>query len=926
MNHHVQAGPLDGLFMDEEREEFLILDDDEEEASVSKKPEEAPVLPSMPKLSSLKLPSFLRSKANKKPEPKPESAIEAVAESAVGVLDADLAADGVHEFEWGIRGMDCPDCAMKATRAVSRLPGIEQCRVSATEGSVRLSLDVGKGQVSRASSVLENLGHSPKEDWFSVVGLTPREVAARLGIERRALRSSLMDIPGVLNVRLDDGKIELQRLWMGDMSLRALSEQRLDKILGSDYSLVSSKSSKLRPDQIRLLGAAMTVPLIFGVIAIEQIHAVPDLMAALIGVLGVLFTGYQMFQEALASIQNRVLGFQILTSLAVFGAVYLQEWAEALMVVGLVGFAAHLEERALFRARESMQGGLDRLPRRARLLESRPAESEGRSLNVMQSSSRSLTKANCHDEELTPVEAIEPGDMVEVRSGEVVPVDGIIAEGTGSIDRAPLTGEPMPVSVKHGDMVEAGLVLVRGPLVIRAQASGDDTRLSSLIDLVRQYRDQPTRTQSSIESFTAIWVPLVMIGAPVIGFLVAGTTSEAIMYTLLLWVVSCPCSLLLAAPVPHAAALSAASASGLVARGGDVLEAAAGVELALLDKTGTLTSGQPRMTGLFVSEEENEYRALQIAAGLEQRSNHPYARSIIALAEERSLKASNVTDLTDGDAGVSGKLRGQEVMLGRADWLLEHGVEIPLDVDSALAGSRKAGHGSSVLAIDRRAVAAFGFAHDDAREGVDELIAALRANNVTVEILSGDEQASVEAFAKPLGISSSSCRGGVDPEGKAQWVSERSKARRTLMAGDGFNDAGALAAADVGVAVGSGEQVNLDAADVLIPGEDPRALARFIELSKRTRRAVSTNIAISVGITMLLVCVVLLGWEIKLWSGVALHEASALIVILNGMWVTGTGPQRMTTIVDLARDLRNDLMEALRVAIGSSDKDSSATA
>ena len=926
MNHHVQAGPLDGLFVDEEREEFLILDDDEEEAPVSKKPEEAPVLPSLPKLSSLKMPTFLRSKASKKPESKPEQVIEAVAESAAGVLDADLAADGVHEFEWGIRGMDCPDCAMKATRAVSRLPGIEQCRVSATEGSVRLSLDVGKGQVSRASSVLENLGHSPEEDWVSVVGLTPREVATRLGIERRALKSSLMDIPGVLNIRLDDGRIELQRLWLSDMSLREVSEQRLEKILGSDYILAPSKSSKLRPDQIRLLGAAMTVPLILGVIAIEQIHAIPDMMAAMIAVLGVVFAGYQMFQEAFASIQNRVLGFQILTSLAVFGAVALQEWAEALMVVGLVGFAAHLEERALFRARESMQGGLDRLPRRARLLESRPAESEGRSLNVMQPSSKSLTMAHCHDEELTPVEAIEPGDMVEVRSGEVVPVDGIIVEGAGSIDRAPLTGEPMPVLVKLGDMVEAGLILVRGPLVIRAQAGGDDTRLSSLIDLVRQYRDQPTRTQSAIENFTAIWVPLVMIGAPAIGFLVAGATSKALMYTLLLWVVSCPCSLLLAAPVPHAAALSAASASGLVARGGDVLEAAAGVDLALLDKTGTLTSGQPRMTGLFVSEEENEYRVLQIAAGLEMRSNHPYARSILALAEERSLKASNVIDLTDGDAGVSGRLRGQEVMLGRADWLLERGVEIPLDVDSALIGSRKAGHGSSVLAIDGRAVAAFGFAHDDAREGVDDLIAALRENNVTVEILSGDEQASVEAFAKRLGIPSSSCRGGVDPEGKAQWVSERSKARCTMMAGDGFNDAGALAAADVGVAVGSGEQVNLDAADVLIPGEDPRALARLIDLSKRTRRAVSTNIAISVGITMLLVCVVLLGWEIKLAAGVALHEASALIVILNGMWVTGTGPQRMTIIVDLARDLRNDLVEALRVAIGGSDKDPSATA
>ena len=912
--------------MDEEGEDFLILDDDEDETPVSKKPEETPVLPSMPKLPSLRMPGFLRRKAKEKPEPEPEPEIEAVAESATGVLDADLAADGVHEFEWAIRGMDCPDCAMKATRAVSRLPGIEQCRVSATEGSVRISLDIGRGQVSRASSVLENLGHSPDVEWLGVVGLTPREVAARLGIERRALRSSLMDIPGVLNVSLDDGRIELQRLWLGDTALRAVSEQRMEAILGPGFTLSPSKSSKLRPDQIRLLGAAMTVPLILGVIAVERIHAVPDVLATVIGIFGVLFAGYQMFQEAFASIQNRVLGFQILTSLAVFGAVYLQEWAEALMVVGLVGFAAHLEERALFRARESMQGGLDRLPRRARLLDSKPEEGETRTLNVLQPETRSLVVANCHDEELTPIEAIEPGDMVEVRSGEVVPVDGVVVEGTGSIDKAPLTGEPIPIPANPDDFVEAGLVLVRGPLVIRAQAGGDDTRLSSLIDLVRQYRDQPTRTQSAIESFTAIWVPLVMIGAPAIGFLVAGTTSEAILVTLLLWVVSCPCSLLLAAPVPHAAALSAASSSGLVARGGDVLEAAAGVELALLDKTGTLTSGQPRMTGLFVSEEENELRVLQIAAGLEQRSNHPYARSILALAQERSLKPSNVTGLADGDAGVSGTLRGQQVMLGRADWLMDRGVEIPLDVDSALAGSRKAGHGSSVLAIDGRAVAAFGFAHDDAREGVDALISALRENNVTVEILSGDEQASVEAFAQRLGIPSSSCRGGVDPEGKAQWVSERSKARRTLMAGDGFNDAGALAAADAGVAVGSGEQVNLDAADVLIPGEDPRALAKFIDLSKRTRRAVSMNIAISVGITMLLVCVVLLGWEIKLAAGVALHEASALIVILNGMWVTGTGPQRMTTLVDLVRDLRDDLMEALRVAIGGSGKDQSATA
>lgn len=910
--------------MDEDADEFLLLDD-EEETPVYAKPDKEPFsLKSM--FSSVKLPTLPKPKP--KPASKPEPVIDAVSASVSDSIDLDLAADGVHEFEWNISGMDCPDCAMKATRAVSRLPGIEECRISVTQGTVRLQVDVSRGRVSRASSVLENLGHSPEESWMSVDRVTPKTAAARIGVDKRKLRSTLMDVPGVLNVRLNDGRIEIQKMWISDPTLRNISEQYFARILGEGHQLSPSRTSRLRSDQIRLLGAAMTVPLFLGVVAIEQISAIPNQLASVIAIFGVLFAGNQMFQDAIGSIQNRVMGSQILTSLAVLGALLLQEWAEALMVVGLVGFSSHLEERALIRARESMQGGLDRLPRRARL--ANPVASEegkGRTINVLQiTSNPSLPVSDCLNEDLIPVEALELGDLVEVRSGEVMPVDGVVIEGTGAIDRAPLTGEPIPIPINQGDTVEAGLVLVRGPLVVKATAGGDDTRLSSLIDLVRNYRDQPTRTQSVIEKFTAIWVPLVLAGSPLIGYLVYGATSQAVLTTLLLWVVSCPCSLLLAAPVPHAAALSAASASGLVARGGDVLEAAAGVELALLDKTGTLTSGSPRMTGITVGEDQNDYRALQIAAGLEQRSNHPYARSIIALAKERSLTASNVTGLTDGDAGVSGQLRGQEVMLGRADWLLERGVEIPLDIDAALAESRQAGHGASILAVDGRAIAAFGFAHDDARDGVDELIAALRDNEVRVEILSGDEQASVEAFGARLGIPSDSCRGGVDPEGKAQWVSERSKARKTLMAGDGFNDAGALAAADVGIAVGSGEQVNLDAADVLIPGEDPRALARFIDLSKRTRRAVSTNIVISVGITVLLVCIVLGGWEIKLAAGVALHEASALLVILNGMWVTGTGPERFTTLVTLGRDLKDDLVQALRVALGTSREDLSATA
>ena len=826
-----------------------------------------------------------------------------------------LTPDGVHDFEWSIRGMDCPDCAMKATKAVSRLPGVESCNISVTKGTARIGLDVSRGRISRASSVLESLGHSPGLEWSQVVGITPREAAKRVGKDRKGLRNELLGVPGILGVRMDEGRIEIQSLLLEDKELRAVCNSMASGILGDDILFEPSTTKRLRDDQVKLITAVLTIPMILAILIVEG-SGLPGILASVIGFVGVSVCGFKMFQEAMASIQNRILGFQVLTSLAVLGAVLLGEWSEALMVVGLEAFASHLEDRALVRAREAMQGGLDRMPRRARIVNASVKSDIHISRVTML---QSYVQEEVHNDEMTPVEAIIRGDLVEVRSGEIVPVDGVIVEGAGSLDKAPLTGEPVPVSITKGDFVEAGLNLVRGPVVLRAEASGDETRLSGLIDLVGQYKDKPTRTHSIIETFTKYWIPMVLILSPILAIMVHGRTDEALMTTLLLWVVSCPCSLLLASPIPHAVALSSASSSGLIARGGDILEAAAGVNIALLDKTGTLTSGRPTLTGITVAEGESEDSAMRMAAGLEMRSNHPYARTILAEAESRSITPMKISDITDGDAGVIGSLRGQKLMFGRVDWLLSEGVEIPDDLDSSLAEFRKSGFGASVLAVEGRAVASFGFSHDDTRDGVEEMLEALRADGVAIEILSGDEQSSVESFANRFGIPPESCRGGVDPEGKATWVTEKAKTGRVLMAGDGFNDAGALAAADVGIAVGSGEQVNLDAADVLIPGEDPRALSRLISLSKRTRSVVLANIVLSLGVTVVLVTAVLLGAELNLAVGVALHEASALMIILNGMWVTGSGMQRLTTIADLGRDIGSDLVGAFRALIGRDD-------
>ena len=816
-------------------------------------------------------------------------------------MEAELVMDGVVQFEWQLRGMDCPDCAMKATRAVNRLPGVDQVIVSATEGSVRFKLDLARGRVSRISSVLDSLGHAPDVEWRLVQGKTAGEVSNHLGINRKGLRNALLDIPGILNASLDDGRIELQRIPTDSLKVSEMTEEGLRRLLG-EYTLIESKNKRLRSDQIQLIGAVMTIPLLLAVFAIEMAELHWWVAAGITG-LGVLFAGMQMFQAAIASIQNRVLGFQVLTSLAVLGALYLKEWPEALVVTGLVALAGHLEDSALVRARKAMQGGLDRLPRRARLV------TEGHNIN------------NPHHDDWTPVAALEAGDIVEIRSGEVVPVDGMVVEGTGAIDKAPLTGEPMPVTVSSGSFVEAGLTITRGPLHVKAEATGQDTRLADLIELVRKYREQPTRTQTIIERFTAIWVPLVLVGSAIYG-----AVTGDIVGMLVLWVVSCPCSLLLAAPVPHATALSSASAIGLVARGGDVIEAAAGIELALLDKTGTLTSGRPRLVSIAVAGDETEESALRIAAGLEQRSNHPYASTIIEASSERSKAITKITSIEDGDAGVRGSMRGLPVIIGRADWLMSEGITIPYEIDSALADSRHAGYGASVLAIDGEAVAAFTFAHDDARKGVQEMVEKLQQEGITVEILSGDEQASVEAFAESLGINPEICRGNVDPEGKASWVAERAKLSRTMMAGDGFNDSGALAAADIGVAVGSGEQVNLDAADVLIPGEDPQALANLIQLSKRTRRVVNANIAISVMVTLMLIITALAGINTSIAAGIAIHEASVFLIIINGMFVAGAGDRRIGVLLDLGKDLIRDIREAFGVLFSGGEGSPPSTA
>ena len=893
--------------MEKEGEDFLILDDDEFQPLESENNSKKPLL-SIPNNIINKI-----SRINKKNHLDNKNV-----DNIVDLEDSSiLALDGVYDFDWKIRGMDCPDCAMKASKALRRLSGIEDCYVSATEGRVRVSLDVARGNTYKISSLLDKLGHSADVTWLSLASQRISDVEVRTGLNNKKLLNSISNIIGVLSVRVKSERLELQLLETSNLQIILMRKKMLAMFFGNDYLLMRTNHSYLDKEHIQLIGAILTIPFLLLIILLEQIPSVPNLMIIMISFVGVSFSSYYMFQEAIVSIRNRILGFQVLTSLAVIGAFLLGEYPEALMVSGLVGLSAHLENRALVKAREAMQGGFDRIPKYARISIKKQPSIELKSI----SNKISLTINKPHDDDnLMPIEAVNIGDDIEIRSGEIIPIDGIILEGNGEIDKAPLTGEPIPLPVKKGDFVEAGLVLKRGPILVKCQSVGNDTRLSGLIDLVRRYRDIPTKRHTLIEKFTSIWVPFVLISAPFIGFITGNLFN-----TLILWVVSCPCSLLLASPVPHATALSVASQSGLVARGGDVLETAAGIDLALFDKTGTLTTGKSTLKEIYTIRNFDEDKALIIASGLEKKSNHPYATSILEELKDRNLIASEISNLKDGLAGITGQDNSKSVIIGRLDWLIESGIEISKSIQNTVDKMRDNGYGISILAIEGKAVAVFSFSHDEAREGVKELIQDLKERDIKIEILSGDEQKSVESFAKKLGLKSTICMGGIDPEGKASLVSEKIKKNRILMAGDGFNDAGALAAANIGIAIGSGEQVNLDAADVLIPGRNPHSIIKLIDLAKRTRNIVLLNIVISVLITAILVSTVLLGYQINLAAGIALHEASVFLVILNGMWVSGNNISRFSTLISLFKDLRDDILHAFTILFQSFFREPPAT-
>jgi Zn2+/Cd2+-exporting ATPase len=578
-------------------------------------------------------------------------------------------------------------------------------------------------------------------------------------------------------------------------------------------------------------------------------------------VCAVVLAGTQTARRAWGSIVARRLDIHVLMMVAVVGAMALGEWAEGASVVFLFALAQVLEARAMERARGAIRA----------LMDLAPAEALVRRSGI---------------EQLVPVDDVRVGDLVVVRPGEKIPLDGSVHGGESHVNQAPITGESLPVEKRSGDEVFAGAINGRGALEIEVTRLRRDSTLARIIHLVERAQSQRAPSQTFVDKFARVYTPIVLALAiamalvPPIVF--GGDWGTWIYRSLVILVISCPCALVISTPVSIVSALAAAARKGVLFKGGARLERLATVRCVAFDKTGTLTKGRLRVTDIVPLNGAGRVEILSVAAALETRSGHPIGHAIVerAIADGITFAPADRVEALPG-RGAQGFVGGRQVVVGSHRLFEETGLCTP-EIETTLAALAGNGRSTVVVAIDGLSRGVIGVA-DEVRESAHEMVEMLGEQGIRhVVLLTGDHESAARALAQSVGIAE--YRAGLLPEHKLEAVHElRAKHGALAMVGDGVNDAPALAAADVGIAMGvAGTDAALETADVALMADELAKIPFALRLSRATARNIRANIAFSLALKAAFLVLALAG-AATLWMAVVADMGASLIVIANAL-------------------------------------------
>ncbi|MDO5684159.1 MAG: cation-translocating P-type ATPase [Propionibacteriaceae bacterium] len=600
-------------------------------------------------------------------------------------------------------------------------------------------------------------------------------------------------------------------------------------------------------DISELRRAAVAGVLLIIAFALEGLAHLP--IAALIAFWAALVVGASTFVPGtLRRLANRKIGVGTLMTIAAVGAVLLGAVEEAAMLAFLYSVSEGLEEYALTRTRRGLRALLDLAPKQATVLR------DGAQVGV------------------DPGE-LRPGDILVVRPGEKIATDGLIRAGISTLDNSVLTGESLPVEAAPGHDVFAGAINGNGPLEVEVTRTVEDNSLARIVRIVEAEQSRKGSHQRLADRIAGRLVPAILVVAALIA-IVGSLLGEPLVWierALVVLVAASPCALAISIPVTVIAAIGSASKHGLLVKGGAALESLGAVKTVAFDKTGTLTRNQPRVVGVVSVSGATREQVLDVAGALEARSEHPLAAAI--LAELQALSdAANVQAVTGN--GLIGEVDGRPARLGRPGWIE------PGELAGAVEAAQADGATAVLVESDGQLLGMIAV-RDELRPEAAEVVRELIRRGYRVAMLTGDAEATGRALAGRAGITD--VHAGLRPEDKSRIVQELRSHGGAVMVGDGVNDAPALAAADVGIAMGAvGTDVAIEASDVAMMGNDLRHLPQALDFARRTRAIMLQNVGLSLAIIAVLIPLAVLG-VLGLAAVVLVHEVAEVVIILNGV-------------------------------------------
>lgn len=565
-----------------------------------------------------------------------------------------------------------------------------------------------------------------------------------------------------------------------------------------------------------------------------------------------IIAGRPIAKSALQALRYRAFSIDLLVTIAVTGALVIGEFVEASVVAFLFVFGSWLEARTLERTRRSVGDLIDMAPEEAEVIRG------GKSLTIA-------------------ADEVELGDRVIVRVGGRVPVDGTVVEGSGHLDEATITGEPLPAQKTAGDAVYSGTMLTDGFVTIEAERVGDDTAFSRIIELVEDAQDSKSSAQRFLDRFSRWYTPAIIVGAAL-----AYLITLDLHFALTFLVIACPGALVISTPVSMVAGIGNGARHGVLLKGGDAVERLAQADTLVVDKTGTLTHGLPVVTTVEAAEsaETRTEELLSLAASLETASEHPLGRAVVEAARAQHLELHEPYDVAvHAGSGISGTVGTHRVAVGSRRLVDEYGQTLSAAEERA-AELESSGATVFFVLIDEQFAGLIAVA-DTIRPEARSISELHHWGISKIIMLTGDNPRTAAAVAHELGIDD--VRAELLPEDKVTAVEElTASGRKVAMIGDGINDAPAIAASHVGIAMGTGTDVSIETADVVLAGGRFDQLVQARQLARATMANVQQNTIIALGTVAALLIGVIAG-AVFMSLGMLVHEASVLVVILNAV-------------------------------------------